>query len=279
MSTIARRLVTAAAAAAIAVPAVLAAAAPAQAASLCETDCISAATATANTKTISVSVKTTGYVSVSAEIWNTAKTNRVGYGIVKAGTPVWFNAFSFTSSTSGALAQGATYHVKVIAKDMLGKSRTEWLPVRIKQRDARYVITRIDLHDDSDYAGAGEFRAGWKAGTTVKNLWSGVSSKSSGGYWTFSSSNTNAQIIRTKETSSPKVFVELSDDDSWGLNYCGTAFVPDFTSGSNDCADWSTAGAYLALPETSATVPFTLKVAKNAVVKFTVTGKVVQLVY
>ena len=278
MRTIARRLVTAAAATAIAVPAVLAAAAPAQAASLCETDCIASATATASTKSISVAVKTTGYVSVSAEIWNTAKTNRVGYGIVKAGTPVWFNAFSFTSSTNGALAQGATYHVKVIAKDMLGKSRTEWVPVRVKQRDVRYFITRIDLHDDSDYAGAGEFRAGWKAGTTAKNLWNGVSSKSSGGFWNWTEANPLAQISRTKETASPKVFVELSDDDSWGMNYCGTAFVADFTSGSNDCADWSTAGAYVNLPETTATVPFTLKVAKNAVVKFTVTGKVVQLV-
>ena len=138
----------------------------------------------------------------------------------------------------------------------------------------------VGLADDSDAAGAGEFRAGWKPGTTVKPaLWSGVSSKSSGGYWTFTSTNANAVITRAGESATPKVFLELSDDDRDAGDPCGTgAWTPTWGKGSNTCADWTTAGASLVLPETSATTPFKLYVAKNSPVMFTVTGRVVTTV-
>ena len=54
--------------------------------------------------------------------------------------------------------QNTYYAVKVVATDMLGATRTEWLSVRVKKRTATYYISRIDLADDSDSAGAGEFR-------------------------------------------------------------------------------------------------------------------------
>ena len=229
---------------------------------------------TADTKTVRASVTTTGYVNVTAEVWTSDKSARVSY-MTDGQAETWTNAWTFASSSY--LKQNTTYAVKLIAKDMLGKTWTEWRSVRVKQRTATWHVTKINLTDDSDYAGAGEFKAGWKAGTTVKSpLWSGWQSKSSGGSWTFSSTNTAATIVRVGETSSPKVFLELLDDDTdIGDFGCGTGFAPGWDAGTNSCADWATAGAYVNLPETAATTNFTLYVNKNAPVKFTVQGYVV----
>ncbi len=275
MKTTLRRTATALAAATALVAGALGLAAPASAASLCATDCISYAPVTADTKTIRASVVTTGYVNVTGEIWKSDKSARVGY-LIDGQTETWTNSWTFTSSTNGALTQGATYAVKLVAKDMLGKTWTEWRSVRVKQRTATWHVTKINLADDSDSLGSGEFKAGWKVGTTVKSpLWSGWQSKSSGGSWTFSSTNTAATIVRVGETSAPKVFLELLDDDTDASDFgCGTGFAPSWDAGSNSCADWATAGAYVSLPETSATTSFTLYVNKNAVVKFTVQGYV-----
>lgn len=257
----------------------LAAAAPASAASLCSTDCISSRAVTADTKTIRATAGTTGYVNVVAEIWTYDKATRLST-MVDGQTQTWTNAWTFTSPSSQYLKQNTSYAVKFIAKDMLGKTWTEWQSVRVKQRTATWHITRINLSDDSDYAGAGEFKAGWKAGTTVKSpIWSGWSSKSSGGYWSFSSTNASTTITRVGESSTPKVFLELLDDDTdIGDFGCGTGFAPSFDWGTNSCADWATAGAQVTLPETGATTSFTLYVAKTAPVKFTVQGYVVTTV-
>ena len=279
MNSTLRRAGTALVATAALVAGALGVAAPAQAASLCATDCISYAPVSADTKTIRASVATTGYVKATAEVWTADRSARVSY-MNDAQTETWTNAWTFTSPSSPYLKQNTYYSVKLIAKDMLGKTWTEWRSVRVKQRTATWHITKINLTDDSDYAGAGEFKAGWKAGTTVKSpLWSGWQSKSSGGSWTLSSSNTAATIVRVGETSSPKVFLELLDDDTdIGDFGCGTGFAPSFDWGTNSCADWATAGAYVTLPETSATTSFTLYVAKTAPVKFTVQGYVVTTV-
>lgn len=276
MNSTLRRASTALVATAALVAGALGLAAPASAASLCSTDCISYAPVSADTKTIRASVVTTGYVNVTAEVWTADKSARVSY-MNDAQTETWTNSWTFTSPSSPYLKQNTYYSVKLIAKDMLGKTWTEWRSVRVKQRTATWHITKINLTDDSDYAGAGEFKAGWKAGTTVKSpLWSGWQSKSSGGSWTFSSTNTAATIVRVGETSSPKVFLELLDDDSdIGDFGCGTGFAPGWDAGTNSCADWATAGAYVNLPETAATTSFTLYVNKNAPVKFTVQGYVV----
>ena len=216
-------------------------------------------------------------MNVTAEVWAADRSARVSY-MVDGQAETWTNSWTFTST--GGLKQNTTYAVKIIAKDMLGKTWTEWRSVRVKQRTATWHITKINLTDDSDYAGAGEFKAGWKAGTTVKSpLWSGWQSKSSGGSWSLSSTNTAATIVRVGETSSPKVFLELLDDDTdIGDFGCGTGFAPSWDWGTNSCADWATAGAYVNLPETSATTSFTLYVAKTAPVKFTVQGYVVTTV-
>lgn len=274
-----RRASTAVLAAAALVAGALGVAAPASAASLCATDCIATTWVSADTKTIKAAATTTGYVNVTAEIWNAAKTTRLSY-MSDGQTETWTNAWTFTSASSPYLTQGATYSVKLIAKDMLGKVWTEWRSVRVKQRTATWHITKINLTDDSDSVGAGEFKAGWKAGTTTKSpIWSGWSSKSSGGSWSFASTNASTTIVRTSESSSPKVFLELLDDDVDPTDFgCGTGFSPDWTWGSNSCADWATAGAQVNLPETSATTSFTLYVAKTAPVKFTVQGYVVTTV-
>jgi hypothetical protein len=274
MSTTTRRL--AATAAAVAATAVVAGglAAPAQAASLCATDCISGIGLSSTTSSITATVRTTGYTHVTLEIWNAAGTTRVAAPSPAAGTLYWGDLFSFRHASY--LSQNTYYQVRATATDMLGKKWTETRSVRVKQRNAVFSISRIDLQDDSDYAGAGEFKAGWKAFTGVKNLWSGYSSKSSGGYWTFASGSSVATISQTKVSATPKVFLELSDDDRDAGDPCGTGgWVPTFGSGSNTCADWATAGITLSLPEYSTTRSFTLQTAKNAVVKFKVTGKVV----
>lgn len=276
MKTTLRRASTALVASAALVAGALGLAAPASAASLCSTDCISYAPVSADTKAIRASVVTTGYVNVTAEVWTSDKATRLAY-MNDGQTETWTNSWTFTSPSSTYLKQNTYYAVKIIAKDMLGKTWTEWRSVRVKQRTATWHITKINLADDSDYAGAGEFKAGWKAGTTVKSpIWSGWSSKSSGGYWSFSSTSTATTIVRVGETSNPKVFLELLDDDTdIGDFGCGTGFVPGWDAGTNSCADWATAGAYVPLPETAATTSFTLYVNKNAPVKFTVQGYVV----
>ncbi len=257
----------------------LAAAAPASAASLCSTDCIASTSVSADTRTIRAAATATGYVSMTAEIWNADKTSRVSQ-MIDGQTQAWTNAWTFTSAASPYLKQNTTYTVKLMATDMLGKTWTEWRSVRVKQRTATWHITKINLTDDSDYAGAGEFKAGWKAGTVTKSpIWSGWSSKSSGGSWSFSSTNASTTIVKVGESSTPKVFLELLDDDSDVTDFgCGTGFAPGFDWGSNDCADWATAGNQVNLPETSATTSFTLYVAKTAPVKFTVQGCVVTTV-
>jgi len=279
MKTTLRRASTALVASAALLAGALGLAAPASAASLCSTDCISTTWVSADTKTIRAAATTTGYVNVVAEVWTGDKATRLST-MVDGQTETWTNAWSFTSTSTPYLKQNTYYAVKIIAKDMLGKTWTEWRSVRVKQRTAEWHITRINLADDSDYAGAGEFKAGWKAGTTVKSpIWSGWSSKSSGGYWSFASTNTSTTIVRVGESSSPKVFLELLDDDVDASDFgCGTGFAPNWTWGSNDCADWATAGAQVNLPETSGTVSFTLYVAKTAPVKFTVQGYVVTTV-
>lgn len=279
MNSTLRRASTALVASAALVAGALGVAAPASAASLCATDCIVSAPMSADTRTIRASVSTTGYVNVTAEVWTADRATRVS-SMNDGQTETWTNAWTFTSASSPALKQGTTYSVKLIAKDMLGKTWTEWRSVRVKQRTATWHITKINLSDDSDYAGAGEFKAGWKAGTTVKSpIWSGWSSKSSGGSWSFSSTTAATTIVRTGESSNPKVFLELLDDDTDATDFgCGTGFAPGFDWGTNDCADWATAGAYVALPEASATTSFTLYVNKNAPVKFTVQGYVVTTV-
>jgi hypothetical protein len=269
-----RRLAAISATAGAAALAATALAAPAQAASLCATDCISSISVASTTSSISATVRTTGYTHVTLEIWNAAGTARLATPSPAAGTLYWGNVFSFKHGSY--LSQNTYYQVRATATDMLGKKWTETRSVRVKQRNAVFTITRIDLQDDSDYAGAGEFRAGWKAAGAAKTLWSGLSSKSSGGYWTFASTNTAATISVSKVSATPKVFLELSDDDRDAGDPCGTGgWVPTFGAGSNTCADWATAGITLNLPEYSTTQSFTLQTAKNAVVKFKVTGKVV----
>lgn len=277
-TTLARTLAAVAAAVGL-VAGGLAAAAPASAASLCSTDCIASTSVSADTRTIRAAATATGYVSMKAEIWNADKTSRVSQ-MIDGQTQTWTNAWTFTSAASPYLKQNTTYTVKLMATDMLGKTWTEWRSVRVKQRTATWHITKINLTDDSDYAGAGEFKAGWKAGTVTKSpIWSGWSSKSSGGSWSFSSTNASTTIVKVGESSAPKVFLELVDDDSDVSDFgCGTGFAPSFDWGSNDCADWATAGAQVTLPETSATTSFTLYVAKTAPVKFTVQGYVVTTV-
>jgi hypothetical protein len=277
MSTLRRILARAAAATVLVGAAAALPVAPASAASTCTTDCLTAVSVTANTQKVYVNATTYGSTHTVAEVWKADKSVRLSTMSVTA-SGYWATSFSFASTAY--LPQNTYYAVKVVATDMLGATRTEWLSVRVKQRVATYYITRIDLADDSDAAGAGEFRAGWKAGTTVKNaLWSGVSSKSSGGYWTFTSTNTNAVITRVGESSTPKVFLELSDDDRDPGDPCGTGgWVPTWGAGSNTCADWATAGVSLSLPEASATKSFTLYVNKNSPVMFTVTGRVVTTV-
>lgn len=279
MTATLRRAALAVAASAAVLAGALGVTAPASAASLCATDCITSASATADTKSIRATVATTGFVNVTAEIWKSDKSARVSY-MNDGQVETWTNYWTFTSSSSPALAQNTYYAVKIMAKDMLGKTWTEWRTLRVKQRTATWHITRINLTDDSDTAGSGEFKAGWKVGTTVKYpMWSGWSSKSSGGYWSFAATSTAATIVRTKETWRPLVFLELLDDDVDASDFgCGTSFVPNFTAGSNSCADWTTAGAYVTLPEVSATTSFTLYVNKNSVVKFTVQGTVVTTV-
>ncbi len=277
MSTLRRTLARVAAATALVAAAATLPLAPASAASTCTTDCLTAVSVTADTQKVRVNATTYGSTHTVAEVWKADKSVRLSTMSTTA-AGYWATSFSFASSSY--LPQNTYYAVKVVATDMLGATRTEWLSVRVKKRVATYYISRIDLADDSDAAGAGEFRAGWKAGTTVKPaLWSGVSSKSSGGYWTFTSTNANAVITRSGESSTPKVFLELSDDDRDAGDPCGTgAWTPTWDKGSNTCADWTTAGASLVLPETSATTPFKLYVAKNSPVMFTVTGRVVTTV-
>jgi hypothetical protein len=272
--TMTRRLAGLAATAGAVALTTTALAAPAQAASLCATDCISSISVASTTSSISATVRTTGYTHVTVEIWNAAGTARLSTPNVAAGTLYWGNVFSFKQSSY--LSQNTYYQVRATATDMLGKKWTETRSIRVKQRNAVFTISRIDLQDDSDYAGAGEFRAGWKAAGATKSLWSGLSSKSSGGYWTFGSGTAATTISVTKVAATPKVFLELSDDDRDAGDPCGTGgWVPTFGGGSNTCADWATAGITLNLPEYSTTQSFTLQTAKNAVVKFKVTGKVV----
>ena len=272
--TATRRVAALAATTGAAALAATALAAPAEAASICATDCITSVGISTTTKSISTTVRTTGYTHVSVEIWNAAGTTRIATPNVAAGTLYWGDVFSFTQSNY--LSQNTYYQVRAIATDMLGKKWTESRTVRVKQRNAVFTISRIDLQDDSDYVGAGEFRAGWKAFGGTKTLWSGLSSKSSGGYWTFPAGTANATITQYKVSSTPKVFLELSDDDRDAGDPCGTGgWVPTFGAGSNTCADWATAGITLNLPEYSTTQSFTLQTPKTAVVKFKVTGKVV----
>jgi hypothetical protein len=268
---LARILAAAAATLGLSMAGLAATAAPASAASLCSTDCISGFTVKATTKAITADVTTTGFVKVTGEIWNSARTARVGY-LVDDQPLTWERTWPLRQSSITTVSQNTYYAVKVTATDMLGATYTEWRNVRVKQRTATWHITKINLSDDSDSAGAGEFKAGWKAGTTVKSpIWSGS--------WSFSSSNAATTIVRVGESSSPKVFLELLDDDTdIGDFGCGTGFSPAFNWGSNSCADWATAGAQVALPETSATTSFTLYVAKTAPVKFTVQGYVVTTV-
>jgi hypothetical protein len=275
MKTTLRRAATALAAATALVAGALGLAAPASAASLCATDCISYAPVSADTKTVRASVITTGYVNVTAEVWKADRTARVAY-MYDAQPETWTNSWTFTSDSKAYLKQNTSYAVKIIAKDMLGKTWIEWRSVRIKQRTATWHITKINLTDDSDTFGAGEFQAGMKVGATVKTpIWSGWQSKSSGGSWTFASTNAATTLTRVGEISQPAVFLELLDSDVDPSDFgCGSGFAPAFDSGSNNCADWATAGAYVSLPETSATTSFTLYVNKNAVVKFTVQGYV-----
>jgi hypothetical protein len=277
MSTLRRTLARIAAATALVGAAAALPAAPASASSTCTTDCLTAVSVTADTQKVRVNATTFGSTHTVAEVWKADRSVRLSTMSVTA-AGYWATSFSFASTAY--LPQNTYYAVKVVATDMLGATRTEWLSVRVKQRIATYYITRIDVADDSDAAGAGEFRAAWKAGTTVKPaLWSGFSSKSSGGYWTFASTNANAVITRTGESAAPKVFLELSDDDRDPGDPCGTGvWTPTWGKGSNTCADWATAGATLALPETSTTKNFTLNVAKNSPVMFTVTGRVVTTV-
>jgi hypothetical protein len=277
MSTLRRTLARVAAATALVGAAAALPLTPAAAASTCTTDCLTAVSVTANTQKVMVNATTYGSTHTVAEVWKADKSVRLS-AMTTTASGYWATSFSFASTAY--LPQNTYYAVKVVATDMLGATRTEWLSVRVKQRIATYYITRIDLANDSDAAGAGEFRAGWKAGTTVKSpLWSGVSSKSSGGYWTFTSTNTRAMITRTNESATPKVFLELSDDDRDPGDPCGTGtWVPAWDKGSNTCADWATAGAALTLPEASGTTSFKLYVNKNSPVMFTVTGRVVTTV-
>lgn len=252
-------------------------AAPASAASLCATDCISGFTVTADTSTVRASVTTTGYVKVSGEIWKSDGSARVGF--LNDSQPLtWASSWPLSSSGT-TLAQNTWYQVRITATDMLGKSWKETRSIRVKQRNATFYIEKISLTDDSDYAGAGEFAAAWKANGVQKPLWSGLSSKSSGGTWSFTSTSSSAVMSLTKVQRAPKVFLELIDDDRDYGDPCGTGgWGFDWTYGSNECADWATAGQTLSLPEYSATRAFTLYVGKTAPVKFTVTGRVVTTV-
>ena len=165
MSTLRRTLARVAAATALVGAAAALPAAPASAASTCTTDCLTAVSVTADTQKVRVNATTYGSTHTVAEVWKADKSVRLSSMSVTA-SGYWATSFSFASSSY--LPQNTYYAVKVVATDMLGATRTEWLSVRVKQRIATYYISRIDLADDSDAAGAGEFRAGWKAGTTVK---------------------------------------------------------------------------------------------------------------
>jgi len=254
-------------------------AAPASAASLCSTDCVSSFSVSSTTKSISASVATTGYVKVSGEIWKADGSARIA-SMNDLQDLTWASSWPLVSSSTTSLAQNTYYQVRITATDMLGKQWKETRSIRVKQRNATFYIEKIALSDDSDYAGAGEFAAAWKAFGAQKTLWSGLSSKSSGGTWTFTSDNANAKMSLTKVSAAPKVFLELIDDDRDYGDPCGTGgWGFDWTYGSNNCADWATAGQSLSLPEYSSTRAFTLYVGKLAPVQFTVTGKVVTTVW
>jgi hypothetical protein len=279
---LARTLAAVAATIGLAAGAVAATAAPASAASLCSTDCISGFTVSATTKSITADVATTGFVKVTGEIWNSARTTRVGY-MLDDQPLTWERTWPLRSYSSTTLAQNTYYAVRVTATDMLGKTYTEWKNVRVKQRTATYYITRIDLTDDGDYFGAGEFNGSWKVQNTLKTpIWSSWVSKSSGGYWTFSESNTTMHLTRSKEGSTPTVWLQLTEDDT-GDNLQGTCggqmtFYSTFVTSSNQCGDWAHGGTQLLLPEYSATRTFTIAPAKSAPTQWKVTGKVVQTI-
>jgi flagellar hook-associated protein FlgK len=277
-TSIRRRTIAIAASLVMTVGALAATAAPASAASLCSTDCISGFGLSATTKTITASVSTTGYVKVSGEIWKADGSSRVAY-MNDLQDLTWASSWPLVSPATTYLTQNTYYQVRVTATDMLGKQWKETRTVRVKQRNATFYIEKISLTDDSDYAGAGEFAAAWKANGVSKSLWSGLSSKSSGGTWTFPSDRASSKMSLTKVGATPKVFLELIDDDRDYGDICGTGgWGFSWNYGSNECADWATAGQTLSLPEYSATRAFTLYVGKTAPVKFTVTGKVVTTV-
>ncbi|MCA0328355.1 MAG: hypothetical protein LCI03_00465 [Actinobacteria bacterium] len=260
----------------------LAAAAPASAASLCSTDCISSLGVTTTTKSIDANVTTTGFVKVSGEIWDAGRTTRVGY--MWDDQPLtWERTWPLHSNSATSLKQGTYYQVRITATDMLGKTWTEWKTVRVKQRTATYYITRIDVSDDGDYFGAGEFNGSWKVQSTLKTpIWSTWQSKSSGGYWTFSESNSMMRLTRSNEGSTPTVWLQLTEDDT-GDNPQGTcggqmSFYSTFVTSSNQCGDWAHGGTQLLLPEYSATRTFTIAPGKAAPTQWKVTGKVVTTV-
>lgn len=256
------------------------AAAPASAASACATDCISTVSTTTAPQSATLSITTTGGARVSATASATGLPSV--YTQEPAGAPF---ALTHTLTFPSTLKQNTDYTVTIQAKDPLGVAWTETRKIRTLARTAHSVLTRIDLIDDSDAVGAGEFWGAAKFDTTVKSpLWGqSTVSKSSGGYWTLTSDPTRTTHIQTSAPDNYKVFVELADDDRDPGDMCGTGgYAPSFPSTfSNTCADISTAGTSVALPTAIGTTStnFSTTTQKNAVVKFKISGFITTSVF
>jgi hypothetical protein len=231
----------------------------------CAKDCVTSVAF--NPGVTNTKVVTTDKAKVNVTVYNeSTRTNAV---LSRSS-----NTFATSHSINhGSLTPNRTYWYTVTATDEAGKAWKELGSFKAQKRTLALKITRIKLIDDSDSLGSGELDFGMKVtGTSTKDFGSVyVNGDMSTGF-----DKTNLSIVRTVPDNAAGFFtlaVEGRDDDCEGIgSICtgGTAF--DYTSGSNDDADWATATtATTTLPGTNGSGTWTATTNTHAL-KFLVSG-------
>jgi uncharacterized cupredoxin-like copper-binding protein len=258
-----RRLGTLALAGTIAAGAPFAAANPASAWSGCEGDCVASATITQRLDTKSVptiSITTTVPTSVLV-IYKTINGTTAG-AVSSSSTSL---STSHTLPAGAILTQGTGYVASIKATDQNGKSFTDTANVTALKRTLKFTVQKITITEDSDY-GAGELRAGAKAGNAVKTLFDTRSISAT------KTLTLNKVVTDNAAPANAKVAVEIQDDDADIGEFCtgGTAF--SFTSGSTSCMDWTSQSIGVDLQSTKGSLTRNFSFSANGRLKFKVWG-------
>lgn len=264
LATALRRSTLSAGIAAAALAGAIATSGPASAAAGCNTDCISSFSVNQYLQTGAAA-----YVKVQ-----TGPQTNVRLDILKPGggslTAVADLAGSFTNAhnlnTGYVMEQGVTYTVKVSATDRQGRTHVETKSIRALKRTVTLNVGTVTVNEDSDY-GAGEIGADIKLGAGTGRLFN---ERSISATKTFSLYYTADFPMVPAST---KLMVEMEDNDNDGgvFTYC----VPraPFTTGSNDCWDWSTGSTSISFAQTKGVTEGSFAVGTNSgPVRFTVMG-------